>query len=414
MPQINRPYAVKTLDDHLSPAGRKRILALDGGGVRGALELAILERIEELLRERYNAPDFRVSDYFDLIGGTSTGAIVASGLAAKRMSIADIKQLYFEMAPAIFRKGFMRLGVLRPTFEGKKLEKRLKNVFGGMTLGSSDMATGLAIISKRVDTDSTWVLHNHPKGKFFDDPTDDSYLGNKHYPLPNIIRASTAAPHYFKPEKITIIPGQEVGLFMDGGVTPHNNPSFQMMMLAGLRNYNYGWTLNADQLMLISIGTGSLADKIPARDFERKLQVAKTLDALTSMITGAEDFIELLMEWIGDSVDPKQIDSEVGDLRDDLIAGEPLVAYQRYQVRLTKDALKKDLGLSLTDDQIKTVRVMTDPDAMPIAYDIGKALAEAKVRAEHFPERFDLTRDDNPEHPADIQRPDMSMMVRRR
>ena len=75
--------------------GPKRILSLDGGGIRGALMLGFVERIEQLLRERHRDPDLRLSDYFDLIGGTSTGAIVAAALAIG-MSVADVKKSYLE------------------------------------------------------------------------------------------------------------------------------------------------------------------------------------------------------------------------------------------------------------------------------------------------------------------------------
>ena len=70
-----------TLLERLTAEGPKRILALDGGGIRGVLTLGFLERIEQILRDRHNNPNLRLSDYFDLIGGTSTGSIIASALA---------------------------------------------------------------------------------------------------------------------------------------------------------------------------------------------------------------------------------------------------------------------------------------------------------------------------------------------
>jgi patatin-like phospholipase/acyl hydrolase len=72
--------AGRTRDKHLFGPGPKRILALDGGGVRGIISLAYLERLEAILRERFG-PDTVLADYFDLIGGASTGAIIATGLA---------------------------------------------------------------------------------------------------------------------------------------------------------------------------------------------------------------------------------------------------------------------------------------------------------------------------------------------
>ena len=73
----------RTLFEHLSPdTGVKRILALDGGGVKGVLTLGMLKALEDELRRRaHGAADFRLSDYYDLIGGTSTGAIIATALS---------------------------------------------------------------------------------------------------------------------------------------------------------------------------------------------------------------------------------------------------------------------------------------------------------------------------------------------
>jgi patatin-like phospholipase/acyl hydrolase len=59
----------------------KRILSLDGGGIRGALTLGFLESLESIIREKENNKDLLLYDYFDLIGGASTGAIIAAGLS---------------------------------------------------------------------------------------------------------------------------------------------------------------------------------------------------------------------------------------------------------------------------------------------------------------------------------------------
>src|SRR5262245_41056858 len=95
-----------SLDQHLAPKGPKRILALDGGGIRGALKLGYLKRIEDILRKQHDDdPDFRLCDYFDLIGGTSTGSIIASCLAIG-MKVEDITKMYFELGGKIFAKKY--------------------------------------------------------------------------------------------------------------------------------------------------------------------------------------------------------------------------------------------------------------------------------------------------------------------
>src|SRR5476651_229194 len=102
---------VKGRDGHLFGAGPKRILSLDGGGVRGALSIAFLERLEKLVEEIEGKPTL-LGDWFDLIGGTSTGAIIACALALG-YTAAEIHELYKTLGPAVFRKRFWRIGGLR-------------------------------------------------------------------------------------------------------------------------------------------------------------------------------------------------------------------------------------------------------------------------------------------------------------
>ena len=93
--------------DHLSnTTSPKRILALDGGGIRGALTLGYLQRIEDILRKQHgDDKNFRLSDYFDLIGGTSTGSIIASCLAIG-LSVKEIKDKYMDLGDKIFGKKY--------------------------------------------------------------------------------------------------------------------------------------------------------------------------------------------------------------------------------------------------------------------------------------------------------------------
>src|SRR6187431_590931 len=116
----------RTLEEHLDPTVTpKRILSLDGGGVRGILTLQYLAAIEALLRVRYGDPRLVLSDYFDLIGGTSTGAIIAGGLALG-LDVATIEGMYTDLAAKIFKKPFFRIGAFVPKFGNHALEAALK------------------------------------------------------------------------------------------------------------------------------------------------------------------------------------------------------------------------------------------------------------------------------------------------
>ncbi len=98
--------------------------------------------------------------------------------------------------------------------------------------------------------------------------------GNKRYKLESLIRASTAAPFLFTPTHITIHTdrfGNPVkGCFVDGGVTPHNNPALLTLLMAALPADRLQWVLSPDDLLLISVGTGTHRTPI---DRDRKLDL---------------------------------------------------------------------------------------------------------------------------------------------
>src|SRR6188474_3822638 len=124
-------YSIRTRDQHLANDGNpKRILALDGGGLRGILSLGLLQKIENVLRERHQAgDDFRLCHYFDLIAGTSTGAIIAAALAAG-MSVDEVIAHYQQLGREVFTRDWLRFGVVRARYDEASLIANLKRVFG--------------------------------------------------------------------------------------------------------------------------------------------------------------------------------------------------------------------------------------------------------------------------------------------
>ena len=190
-------YQPKDLFGHLHNNGQpKRILTLDGGGLRGILSVGILQRIEDILKQRHGGgTDFRLSHYFDLIAGTSTGAIIAAALA-QGWSVEQVREKYMELGEKVFEKSFFRKGVLRAKYDDDKLIEELKEVFGeNTTLSSDQLQTGLMIMTKRLDTGSPWPIGNNPMNKYFTSRPGGT-IGNGDYPLWKVVRASTAAPSY--------------------------------------------------------------------------------------------------------------------------------------------------------------------------------------------------------------------------
>ena len=126
--------------ERLTQAGPKRILALDGGGVRGAMTCAVLERMEAALRARLpeaQQDSFRLCDYFDLIGGTSTGAIIAAWLALGHTA-RETRELYETLAQEVFSHGPLFGGLSgEEVFDSKRFMKITDKVFAefGAQLG---------------------------------------------------------------------------------------------------------------------------------------------------------------------------------------------------------------------------------------------------------------------------------------
>ena len=107
-----------SLKERLNAPGPKRILARDGGGIRGALTMGYLKQIEDILRKQHgDDPAFRLCDYFDLIGGTSTGSIIASCLAIG-MKVSEIRDSYFDLGGKIFAKKYK--------WDNKNIRKRVR------------------------------------------------------------------------------------------------------------------------------------------------------------------------------------------------------------------------------------------------------------------------------------------------
>jgi hypothetical protein len=206
-----------------------------------------------------------LSDYFDLIGGTSTGGIIATLLALGK-SVDDVTSEYLGLGEKVFSRRtwparIPGLGFLFTRLSARPLEAAAKRIFSEKTtLGSPSVETGLCIVTKRADTYSTWPYLNHPQARF--------YAENAEIPLWKLIRATSAAPTFFYPIKIEIgrAGRPDYGVFVDGGVSMANNPAFQLFLVATLRGFPFGWKAGADRLLLVSVGTGRFDDRLYERD----------------------------------------------------------------------------------------------------------------------------------------------------
>lgn len=380
-------------DRHLFCPGPKRILALDGGGVRGAITVAFLERIEQVLSERLGEP-VHLANWFDLIGGTSTGAVIAGALALG-YTTEDIRKFYLELAPKVFRRSFWRLLRLKPKFDAEALRGEIEHVVGGRKLGSGDLWTGFCLISKRLDTGSPWVLANNPRAPYWKTKKGkDGYIGNKHYKLANLVRASTAAPFYFEPEWMEIVEGEKAGLFVDGGVTPHNNPSVMLFLMTILDAFNIRWKASPESLTIVSIGTGTHRARVVPEQLGMGFTLRMTYHALMSLMNDIQTFALTQMQYLGECPTPWKIDSALGALEKERPATGKMFRFMRYDVKLELPWIEEQLGSEiekeewfgrkLTETDVIRMRSMDDPTIIHDIYKLAQIAAQKQVKAEHW------------------------------
>ncbi|MCJ1310207.1 hypothetical protein MMC25_003869 [Agyrium rufum] len=228
---------------------RLHLLALDGGGVRGLSSLMILQALMEIIDP--DSPP-KPCDYFDMIGGTGTGGLIAIMLGRLRMSIDECIDAYLSLSERIFRKKGHRVtikGKIQGRFDSEELERAVKEVVtskgfpeDALLKDASDAACKVFVCSTSQQTSKTVCLTSYKS------PSGRSHL-LKSVKIWEACRATSAASSFFDP--IAIGPYEE--RFVDGA-TGANNPVGQLWDQA-----QQLWgpqPLESKVQCLISIGTG--------------------------------------------------------------------------------------------------------------------------------------------------------------
>jgi patatin-like phospholipase/acyl hydrolase len=364
----------------LEPSATKKLLALDGGGIRGIMTVEILAGIEDLLKQRLGrGDDFRLADYFDYVAGTSTGAIIAACLSLG-MSVAEIREFYIASGPAMFNRASI-LRALRYKFEDEPLAKKLREVMGEeTTLGSEKLRTLLMMVLRNATTDSPWPVSSNPHAKYCSRDLDDCNLD---LPLWQLVRASTAAPTFFPPELVDI--GRQRFVFVDGGVTMYNNPAFQLFLMATIEPYNLCWTAGRDKMLVVSVGTGTAANAnkdLQAGEMNLLYNASSIPSSLMFAALNEQDF---LCRVFGDTLAGDILDGEVGTMIGSKgPTAEKLFTYLRYNAELTREGLD---SLGLPHVKPTDVQKLDAIEAIPQLREVGEAVVRLKVKPEHF-ERF--------------------------
>ncbi len=366
-----------TLTERITAPGPKKILTLDGGGIRGIMTVEILAGIEKLLRDKQKNDKLFLADCFDFFAGTSTGAIIATCLSLG-MSTDEIRTFYVASGEDMFDKASIFKRYTMNKYEDEKLAGKLKEVFGAKTiLGSDKLKTLLMMVMRNVSTDSPWTLSNNPGAKYNQPGRADC---NLMLPLWQLVRASTAAPVYFPPEVVDI--GSHRFVFVDGGITTYNNPSFQSFLMATTEPYSLNWPAGEDKLLIVSIGTGTSPDANTNLDPDEMNLIYNASSIPSALMYAALNEQDFLCRTFGTCLAGDPLDREVGDMIGKKGPVMPkLFTYLRYNAELTREGLD---ALGLTDIKPEDVQKLDSTDHIKELQRVGKAVVEKKVRPEHF------------------------------
>ncbi len=365
-----------SVQETLAKSGPRKLLALDGGGVRGVMTLEVLLHIESTLQQLLGSgDDFVLADYFDYVAGTSTGAIIATCLALG-MRVKSIRELYHNAAREMFDRTH-GLSRLRSKYAGTHLTRLLRDEIGlDATLGSDRLQTLLMLVMRNATTDSPWPVSNNPRAMF---NALDSAASNLRFPLWQLVRASTAAPTYFPPEVIDV--GGQQFVFVDGGVTVYNNPAFQLFLMATIEPYRLCWTATKESMLLVSVGSGIAArsnEKLRPKKMSLLYDAVSVPAALIFSATQEQDF---LCRVFGDCLVGDEVDAEVGDMRE---ARGPLdrklFTYLRYNADLSAVGLAR---LGLPDIDSAAVQALDASLHIEELCRIGACVAR-QVNPEHY------------------------------
>jgi patatin-like phospholipase/acyl hydrolase len=284
-----------------------KVLAIDGGGIRGIIPALILVAIEERTHRS-------ISDLFDMLAGTSTGGIIALGLTKPNAdgkpdkSARDIVGLYETQGGSIFPHS-LRAALHLEALAGSRypadgIETTLQRYFGDVRL--KDALKPVLVPSYDIEKQVP-IFFKSEKAKASADYD---------FPMRQVARATSAAPTYFPPEKIDTADPLQYYALIDGGVIA-NNPA----MCAYAEAIKMGRA--GDGVLMVSIGTGELRHPLKYADATRWGQLEWAQPVLDVALQGSSETVDYELQQLLDPGGPEQ-------------------SYYRFQLSLTQDAQEMD------------------------------------------------------------------------
>jgi predicted acylesterase/phospholipase RssA len=219
----------------------RRILTIDGGGIRGIIPATVLAALE-------SATGRPVRETFDFVAGTSTGAVIAAGIAAG-IPAQRLATLYAERSRDVFRRIPLVSGVRRlvrgDLYDTHRLHALIREELGAEARDwcLNDAPIDLLLTAKRLEDGMPWYFVR-------DTPANSGRAGS--FRLVDVVTASAAAPTYFQPWTI-----DGIGELIDGGIGVAGNPVYQACVEA----FDYTDRYEPSSTLVVSLGTGRFSDR---------------------------------------------------------------------------------------------------------------------------------------------------------
>ncbi len=267
----------------------KRILSIDGGGIRGIIPGMVIAELEDRIKKISGTEKVFISDYFDFFAGTSTGGILTSILLypsddepnRPKFSAREALNIYLEHGEHIFctkkwRRFLSRFGLLSELYDSSIIEEVLYDYFKDTKL--SQLIKPCILTAYNIE-----LRKNH----LFRQQKAISHGASRDFLLRDVCRATSAAPTFFSIAEIFSLAHTRYVL-IDGGLFAHN-PSLPAL-LEVLKTFN---TFNINDIHILSLGTGITKNAYNYEDFKKKMAISigpALVDIMTASSSESYDF----------------------------------------------------------------------------------------------------------------------------
>ncbi|MBD1996336.1 patatin-like phospholipase family protein [Leptolyngbya sp. FACHB-541] len=280
---------------------KRRILSIDGSGIRGIIPAMLLNYIEERTGKR-------IATMFDLISGTSTGGILALGLTKKNSdssfnhepeyTAAELVHFYRKFGRKIFSEYIPTPvdNLLQPKFNPEGRQKVLEELLGEACV--EDALREIFIASYDVELRTPVFFTSNHKAEESD--SLDSRKVCRGFKMVQAAMATSAAPTFFPPYKLETVHRTSEGYYalIDGGIFANNPSSLAMMEAMISYRRETGQELQRADMLVVSLGTGSLTKKYKYKDVKDWGQLKWAIPILNVVLDGQSEAVAYQLDQL--------------------------------------------------------------------------------------------------------------------